>query len=121
MSYEKLVYDDGDEETEFDKEHAQLFTFIGEGAVHDHVFLLYEPEGGEDPTARWLWKINPQTLILDPDYVDAYEHMMVNDYPAALNAFRVSEQDKRIFNWQFGIEEFHREDVFPEWMLDETS
>lgn len=108
------MIDEEGEPREFDRHHAYLYTFIGEKAIYDHVFLLTDdPEDGI-PTAHYLWKIQPGNLEIDPLYEVAADYLKDNDFPCCLNGHSISQQDLEVFDWQFGVNELHDADTYPQ-------
>ena len=91
----------------YDQDHAFLYTFAGELACYDHVFLLHDETETEVEHGRYIWKD-------DPAYEDASEHLLCNDFPVCLNFREVSDTDLDIFNWEFGLEEAAKVNSVPE-------
>lgn len=95
------------ERVEFDHERAYLYTYAGENACYNHVFLVFPETDRDNEHAVYVWQD-------DPLYKDASEHLLENGFQVALNLIRVSEQDRQFFDWHFGLEEFEKTDTYPE-------
>lgn len=108
---EPLRIDTEDGTFEFDRKHAYLYTFIGELACYDHVFLLHEVEEGEEvPTAEYIWSDNEIYPLIA-------EYLKDNDFPQCINSPTVQKQDREVFSWHFGTDNLP--DTIPEHWTDD--
>jgi hypothetical protein len=76
-----------------DRSNATLYTFWGDLATRDHVFLVTDPGAETDSTVTGTYIFN---------WSSAYEHlvefMIENQYPCRLNQLSVPECDENAFN-----------------------
>ena len=93
----------------YDREHAFLYTHVGQLACYDHVFLLDVEEDGSE-TGQYMWKS-------DPAYEDSKQFMIDNEFPLHMNLPDVTEEDKEIFDWHFLAD---ASDTMPEGWSDES-
>lgn len=107
MEPEPLRIEAEDEILEFDRQHAFLYTFMGANACYDHVFVVYDGEDGHAPSAEYIWSDNPV-------FPEASEYLFDNDFPLCLNGIKPSKQDREVWRWQHGLEEFDQMESFPE-------
>jgi hypothetical protein len=84
------------------RDNTFLFTFAGELACFDHIYLVLVENG--EPEGLYMWNSNK-------DYADLSEFMIASDYSVHLNLRDVAPQDEEA--WQRhhlkGLE-----DTFPE-------
>lgn len=80
----------GDKEFSAKRDNAFLYTFLGDLGIHDHIFLVINPETSEG------------TFIFKTMYPEAFDdmgtYMVENSYVAHLNAPEVSQCDADAFN-----------------------
>lgn len=73
------------EEFEMNRRNASLFTFIGELAAHNHVFLVHEVEGTK-AFGTYVWAHNEA-------YADISAFLVEHSFPLHLNMLEVAPCD----------------------------
>lgn len=81
-----LQFTDG-REARMDRNNSALFTFLGDLAMHDHVFVL---TNAENNSGSYIFRHSPVFDAIS-------EYMMENDFPMHLNMTEVAECDQQAF------------------------
>lgn len=92
-------------EIEGRRHNTMLFTFMGELACYDHIFLMLE-ETPEGVAGRYMWSSNES-------YPKLKEYMLEHNYTTYLNVQEISDEDKS--SWEeHHLKDIRRDDTFPE-------
>ena len=94
----------GNRQYEGTPENTYLFTFAGELACYDHIFLIME-ETEEGTLGRHMWSSHT-------DYPGLKTHMLGHGFPAHLNMPDIAEEDIAEFE-DYHYREFRKKDIFP--------
>lgn len=94
------------QEFEINRRNTMLYTFIGELAIYDHIFITTCEEEGRQ-TGTYIFKPNK-------GYMDLATFMMEKAFPAQLNMPRVADCDVQAFENHYlrdvrGLESFPEE------------
>lgn len=94
--YEMFSVSLGEEEIEFDKDHAALYTFLGSNALYDHCFLVMDEEGEEEGTIEECGLYIFRTAN-EKFYNECAEFLTKQKYPLHLNLPDISSMDVRMW------------------------
>lgn len=101
----KLTLDLNGNRFECTRENTSLFTFLGELACYDHIFLVFDEENSE---IGYLFKNQEQ-------WTDMAQFLSDNDFPMHLNLQEVAEVDQQAFEATF-YADVRQSETFPqEW------
>jgi hypothetical protein len=97
MSEPRIKFTFGGQELEGTRENTYLYTFMGELACYDHVFIVSTEDDGSN-SGHYLWNSNST-------FNEVAEYMLDKEFTVHLNLPNISDMDREVF------EEFHYKDI----------
>jgi hypothetical protein len=108
----KLIIKVNSNDYEMNRRNSFLYTFLGDLAIHDHIFLVTNPEENE---GTFIFKV-----IYQQEFDELSLYMINNHFTAHLNAQQVSECDADAFD-RATMGDVRQQDSFPEEWNDGTA